>query len=647
MSILLLAVAGTLGASAAVHADFGEVTGPVKELNGVNNAPIRFHDIQWEMHNANIPFVRTHDTFGSWGGKFVDIHNVFPDPAADENDPKSYDFAFTDRYLKSCVDAGVKVFYRLGETIENDCGIKAYYIHPPKDPAKWARICEHVVRHYNEGWADGFRWNIDHWEIWNEPENDQMWTGTMEQYFELYAAAARHLKACFPNIKVGGYASSGFFAVDAKHKWEAEPRIKSFPVWFDRFLAFVKERRLPLDFFSWHLYTDEPERIIRHANYVRGKLDAAGFAQTESILDEWNRVEFGSMDGNTFVDIKEAKGASFVAAAFALMQYGPVDKAMYYDALPTRTYCGLFYFPTLRTTPCYESFAQFGELLKLGSAVRCRSDVKGVYAVAAKAEGRTECAILLSNPSSEPKSFDLELKGGKFAESHVTLGPWGTKLLRSLPALSVDDDHGPVLGETPEYVVTPANGVWDAEYGRTDDPNDLSFRFKLLRYADGIGVKARVTDDRIATDNCKPATLTCPSWDDDNLECFFDGDNDRSPDARAGDGLKYGGEFTFVANGAAQSDFSGWPKSFGNMWIGKVTTNDLANGSHELVYDMFFTWGCLGRKTPPPPDEKVAFGFNICVHDDDDGGRNDHALYWKGNPARPYRDESQFGTIEF
>ena len=637
-----------LAVLAAVTVDFGEITGPVKELNGVNNAPVRFNDMQWEMHNANIPFVRTHDTFGSWGGKFVDIHNVFPDFDADENDPKSYDFAFTDRYLKSCVDAGVKILYRLGETIENNYRIKTYYINPPKDPAKWARVCEHVIRHYNEGWADGFRWNIEYWELWNEPENDQMWTGTPEQFFELYATAATYLKSRFPALKFGGYASSGFFAVDAKYEWEKAPRIRSFPDYFEKFLAFAKERRLPLDFFSWHLYTDEPERILRHARYVREHLDAAGFTATESFLDEWNRIEFGSMDGNTFVDIKEAKGASFVAAAFALMQDGCVDKAMFYDALPTRAYCGLFYFPTCKTTPCYESFSQFGELLRLGSAVRCRTDgEKDVYAVAAKSATRPDSAILLANHSPETKEIDLVIRNGRFTETHVTLGPWGTRLLRSRPALSVDDDHGPALAETEEFAVTPACGVWDAEYGRTDDPDDLSFRFRLVRYADGVGVKARVTDDRVTTDDCRPATLTCPSWDDDNLECFFDGNNDKAKDARAGDGLSYGGEFTFVANGAAQSDFSGWPKSFGNLWIGKVTTNTLANGSHELVYDMFFSWRCLGKTVPPRPDEDVAFGFNICVHDDDDGGRNDHALYWKGNPALPYRDESAFGTVVF
>ena len=61
------------------------------------------------------------------------------------------------------------------------------------------------IRHYNEGWADGYHWNIEHWEIWNEPDldrdpkdafNKRCWSGTVEQFAELYTVAARHLKAC-------------------------------------------------------------------------------------------------------------------------------------------------------------------------------------------------------------------------------------------------------------------------------------------------------------------------------------------------------------------------------------------------------------------------------------------------------------------
>lgn len=196
------------------------------------------------------------------------------------------------------------------------------------------------------------------------------------------------------------------------------------------------------------------------------------------------------------------------------------------------------------------------------------------------------------------------------------------------------------------FTVTPQNGVWDEEYSRTGDAGDCSFSFRVVRYADGIGVKAKVIDDAVVTDDCKAGTITCPSWDDDNLECFFDGDNNKAKDSRSGGELKWGGEFTFVANGAAQSDFSGLPKSFGDKWKGTVSKTAV-NGGYELEYDMWFSWACLGRDKAPAPGEKVEFGFNICIHDDDDGKRNDHALYWKGNPAIPYRDESRFGTIEF
>jgi putative hemolysin len=40
--------------------------------------------------------------------------------------------------------------------------------------------------------------------------------------------------------------------------------------------------------------------------------------------------------------VKSHVGAANVAAAFCLMQGLPLDKAMYYDACPTRCYCGLF-----------------------------------------------------------------------------------------------------------------------------------------------------------------------------------------------------------------------------------------------------------------------------------------------------------------
>ena len=404
----------------SVGFDFDEERGAVKPLHGVNNAPTRVDGRrgQDEFRAAGIPYVRTHDTVGMWGGAhYVDIPNVFPDFAADETDPASYDFAFTDAYLKPIVEAGCKVFYRLGVTIENYWKVKAYNIHPPKDYAKWARVCEHVVRHYNEGWASGFQWGIEYWEIWNEPENPPMWQGTKEQFFELYRVAANHLKRAFPGIKVGGYAGCGFYVIDDAKKREESEFYRSFVTWFEDFCKYVQnpETKAPLDFFSWHLYVTQRwpvDRIATHASYVRKTLDAAGLTATENIFNEWN--VFRGAKEDQFDEIKTHVGAANVAAAFCLMQTTSIDKAMYYDACPTRSYCGLFRFPNIKTTPCYESFRAWNELAKLGTSVASVVSGDGIYASAAKGRDGAR-AFLVSNVGAADASVSVRADGRSFS----------------------------------------------------------------------------------------------------------------------------------------------------------------------------------------------------------------------------------------
>ena len=415
MGAVLLAA---MAAQGGVTIDFASGQGAIKPLHGVNNAPVRVNGKrgQDEFQAAGIPFVRTHDTASAYGGAhYVDIPNIFPDFAADETDPASYDFAFTDAYLKPLVAAGCKIFYRLGVTIENNWKIKAYNIHPPKDFAKWARVCEHVVRHYNEGWANGFRWGIEYWEIWNEPENPPMWQGTKEQFFELYRTAANHLKKTFPAIKVGGYAGCGFYVVDDAQKRETSAFYRSFVAWFEDFCRYVSapETKAPLDFFSWHLYVSPKwpvDRIATHAAYVRRTLDAAGLTATENIFNEWN--VFRGPGEDQWDIVKSHVGAANIAAAFCLMQGTSIDKAMYYDACPTRSYCGLFYFPSQRTTPCYEAFRAWNELAKLGTNVPVEVSGMGLYAAAAKAGHRR--AFLISNVGDASATIQVSTGKGAF-----------------------------------------------------------------------------------------------------------------------------------------------------------------------------------------------------------------------------------------
>lgn len=201
-----------------ITVDFDQVTGKVKPVHGVNNGPLErdfSYDLRTFFKQARIPYSRLHDTEGCYGaGHFVDVPAIFKNFDADETLPENYDFVCTDAYLQGIKDCGTDIIYRLGVTIENSAeqewGIPMY-IQPPADYLKWARVCEHIIRHYNEGWADGYHMEIRYWEIWNEPESEAMWTRTFEEFTDFYIVTTRYLKAQFPALKFGGYGSIGFY----------------------------------------------------------------------------------------------------------------------------------------------------------------------------------------------------------------------------------------------------------------------------------------------------------------------------------------------------------------------------------------------------------------------------------------------------
>ena len=373
-----------------IQADFSQITGKIKPMHSVNNGPagVRGNSNAGYFADACIPFARTHDAnFAPQYGAphTVDIIAIFPDFDADENDPASYDFHLTDEYMHNIMAAGTKVFYRLGNKIEHES--KRYGALPPKDPHKWARICEHIIRHLNEGWADGYHLGIEYWEIWNEPDlHPQCWDGPEEQFFELFAIAARHLKACFPHLKIGG------------------PAITS--IWNDSFvrpffdtLTRDKENPVPLDFFSFHRYARSPDAIAEDSRKARAILDEYGYTQTETILNEWNYVKNWTPAADilySYRTIASLKGSAFVAGAMIAGQHSPLDHLMYYDARVNTYWNGLFDGMSQQPQKPYWAIWSFSQLYRLGREAVCTSDCAQVKALAAVNDDASEAAILLS-----------------------------------------------------------------------------------------------------------------------------------------------------------------------------------------------------------------------------------------------------------
>lgn len=383
-----------------------KIIGRMKKLHGVGQPP--FSGLDFSMFHylteAGIPYSRLHDVGGIYGGgRFVDIPNLFRDFSADPLDPASYDFTFTDILIKAIIDSGVEPFFRLGVTIENDARIKSYRLDPPSDPLKWAKICEGVIRHYTEGFADGFYYDIKYWEIWNEPDShpdirySEMWKGTKEQYYELYGTASRYLKNKFPHLRIGGYASCGVYAAFNENP---DARSAYFIEFMNGFLEYVRENDCPLDFFSWHTYSNA-KTLLEHAEYIRKKLDEYGFCNVESILNEWNP------DVNTR---GSAHHAAQIAAAMIGMQDSSVNSAMFYDArFGTSIYGGMFNPLDRSPFPAYYSFVAYNELYRRGSELYAAADDEGIFVCAAGAHESNECAILIANISGETRQIDISV----------------------------------------------------------------------------------------------------------------------------------------------------------------------------------------------------------------------------------------------
>lgn len=387
--------------------DLTKTYGSFRPMHAVNNGPAYKRHVNDQKRTnfaaykaAHIPYARTHDAAfcGDYGSEHtVDITAIFPNFDLDPNDPASYDFACTDEYMEMILDAGTKPFFRLGQKIEHY--VKKFGTIPPKDFHKWAVICEHIIRHMNEGWANGHHYDIEYWEIWNEPDldpddstNKRTWGGTKAQFFDLYEITAKHLKACFPQYKIGGPALAG------NESWAAD------------FLAEMHHREVPMDFFSWHIYCTEPKAMTEKAERMRKLMDANGYTKAESILNEWNYVQ-GWVDDFVYSieQIIGMKGAAFTMACMSAAQKSSIDMLMYYDARPS-VFNGLFDFYTMRELKGYYPFLWFSQLMGL-TEVRCETDKAPLYTLCGIDENGKATAIITyytNDDSAEAKEVQID-----------------------------------------------------------------------------------------------------------------------------------------------------------------------------------------------------------------------------------------------
>lgn len=277
---------------------------------------------------ANIDLIRVHDNYGpgdiyakfkhSWhmaDGTEVtpesrDALVMFPDLSADPAKAESYNFAPTDRLIKSIRDIGAQPLFRLGASANENSGVPNSF-KTEADYDNYADISRHVVMHYNKGWNNGFQYGIKYWEVLNEPDGRFM----PEKYYKLYGKIARAVKSADPNARIGGPALMFLYQG---------------PSYREDFLKYLRANNLPLDFWSFHDYSidsADPYLYVRLAQDMRKLLDTYGFTKTEILLGEWNIL---GVDPHL---LTMSGRAAFTASSLIYMQDSPIDMQTFYMGL--------------------------------------------------------------------------------------------------------------------------------------------------------------------------------------------------------------------------------------------------------------------------------------------------------------------------
>ena len=415
-SLLLTALAFPQTASHVgfrpLQVDAGKVIGEIRSFQGLNGPPTPvmagLPTLIRQYKQLRIDQVRTHDFMGPTeiDSKFV-LGNgaltwlipdnaqragvvktgkasiIFPDWSADPEQPESYNFGPTDKVIAAIHASGAEVYYRIGRSWGAN-------INPPADFDKYAVIVKHIAMHYNQGWANGFHYGIRYWEFWNEPEG--FWSGTPQQFYELYEKTARALKSLDPSLKVGGDA-------------------KAFPYddggYREGFIDYCSAHHLPLDFYSWHTYANgsaDPYDSVRLGKEIRGILDHHGFPKAENILSEWNLT--ANFTAEKKAELQSVHNAAYIGAVLSYLQDTPIDHAHFYRG--DAAWMGLFDLQGKFFKTAY-AFEAMGKMLDTPQRLAVTgTDTFGFAALAGRSKDGNTVQVLISNYEI-PKDYKPDL----------------------------------------------------------------------------------------------------------------------------------------------------------------------------------------------------------------------------------------------
>lgn len=237
------------------------------------------------------------------GFRYCRFHGLFHDDmAVVHRKPDGsivYQWHQVDKIFDALLQLGLKPFVELNpmpNALASGTQKMFFYqmnVTPPKDYQEWEDLAyafgSHCVARY--GLDEVRSW---YFEVWNEPNLGGFWSGTQQEYFELYRASALGLRRVDSSLRVGGPATS-------KASWITD------------FIDYCAKNEVPVDFVSTHLYPQDeyvefpepgtsphkPGSFFKHTvRRAQVEVEASVYPELEVHWTEWNAM---SADAGTSV----------------------------------------------------------------------------------------------------------------------------------------------------------------------------------------------------------------------------------------------------------------------------------------------------------------------------------------------------------
>ena len=437
-----------------------------ERLIGSGHAPLALR-ADWQQQLA-----RCQRELGIQSVRFHGLLSSPMDTILCRDNQTQYSFFNLDQICDFLLSIGMKPWLELSfmpATLASGSETVMHYasnVTPPKDFTLWSDLISTLARHLvaRYGLEEVRRW---HFEVWNEPNMDGFWSGTQDEYFDLYRHTVTALKNVDAKLQVGGPAT-------AQNAWLGE------------FIEFCAREKLPCDFVSTHHYPTDAlgkpgddtvaQLAAGHRGILREQAATARAQVGDKLLfyTEWNsssnpRDDLHDRPYAAAFDLKTVLGMQGVVDIYSLWTFSDIFVE---NQMPERAFQGGFGLLTMHgiAKPAYRAFQL---LHRLGDEqLKISGEHNTVNAWCVRDESARRATILLCNHA---------LPRHEIARETVQLTLRNLTAPRCIIIERIDDEHtnARALWEklgSPAYP-TPRQHEW-LEVASQMVPEALAFEFK-------------------------------------------------------------------------------------------------------------------------------------------------------------------------